>query len=49
MLMQFSSFMSTVPYQEVWAIRKQFFDTQFRNFVEELDSVDFRLVGERDG
>ena len=50
MLRQFNGYNSVRPFYEVWAIRKQYFDNEFRIFVDSLDSVDYGFLpaAERD-
>jgi hypothetical protein len=50
MLRQFSGYISVRPFYEVWAIRKQYFDSEFQDFVNGLDRVDyvFMLEDQRD-
>jgi hypothetical protein len=50
MLRQFNGYNSVRPFYEVWAIRKQYFDDEFRAFVDSLDRVDYGFLpaSERD-
>jgi hypothetical protein len=41
MLRQFNGYMSIGPFVEVWAIRKQFYDTEFQKFVDGLERVEY--------
>ena len=40
MLNQFSGFMSLNPYVEIWAIRKQYFDSEFQKHVDGIESTE---------
>ncbi len=44
MLRQFNGYNSVRPFYEVWAIRKQYFDNEFREFVGGLDPVDYGFL-----
>jgi len=44
MLRQFNGYNSVRPFYEVWAIRKQYFDNEFREFVDSLDPVDYSFL-----
>ena len=46
MLRQFSGYLSVRPFYEVWAIRKQYFDNEFQDFVDSLDPVDYFFLPE---
>jgi hypothetical protein len=50
MLRQFNGYHSVQPLFKVWAIRKQYFDNEFRDFVDSLDPDDyvFLPVAQRD-
>jgi hypothetical protein len=50
MLRQFNGYHNVRPFFEVWAIRKQYFDNEFRVFVDSLDPVDYGFLpaAERD-
>lgn len=41
MLSQFNGYLSVRPFAEVWAIRKQYFDEEFRIFVDGLEREDY--------
>ena len=46
MLRQFSGYASVRPFYEVWAMRKQYFDEEFQEFVDSLDPVDYVFLPE---
>ena len=46
MLRQFNGYNSVRPFYEVWAIRKQYFDNEFQDFVDSLDPVDYVFLPE---
>ena len=41
MLRQFNGYMGLRPFVEVWAIRKQYFDTEFQKLVDGLERVEY--------
>ena len=49
MLRQFHGYLSTRPFYEIWAIRKQYFDDEFQEFVNSLVTVDYALLPEDQG
>jgi len=46
MLRQFSGYLSLRPFYEVWATRKQYFDVEFQEFVDSLESADYDFIPE---
>ena len=46
MLRQFNGYHSLRPVYEVWALRKQYFDYEFQDFVNSLDLVDYVFMPE---
>ncbi len=49
MLRQFNGYLSTRPFYEIWAIRKQYFDDEFQEFVNSLGPVDYAFIPEDQG
>ena len=43
MVGQFNGYMSLRPFIEIWAIRKQYFDEEFRRFVDGLERGDYNF------
>ena len=49
MLRQFNGYLSLRPFYEIWAIRKQYFDDEFQEFVNSLVPVDYAFLPEDQG
>jgi len=43
MVRQYASFLSMPSFQRVWELRRQFFDDEFRTFVDELRRTEYRF------
>ena len=49
MLRQFNGYLSTRPFYEIWAIRKQYFDDEFQEFVNSLGPANYAFLPEDQG
>ncbi len=43
MLKQFQGYMDVLPFQKVWAIRREYFDPEFGRFVDGLEVSEYRF------
>ena len=42
---QFSAYMTLTPFHKIWDLRSQYFDTEFREFVESVDKPTLEFPG----